>query len=114
MVVKRAVLFASLCLSLAMGESVLVRSGYPKPFAARQQGGRPSFQTPKAGQNAKAGDAREVGGVNLRWCPPGRFVMGSPPDKAQAAIGRGAGRGEVDQRLLDGRVRSDPKGSGSG
>jgi len=30
---------------------------------------------------AKAGDEREVGGVKLCWCPPGRFRMGSPPDE---------------------------------
>ncbi len=29
----------------------------------------------------KAGDEREVGGVKLCWCPPGRFQMGSPPDE---------------------------------
>jgi len=86
MVLKRAFLFAPLCLSLAMGESVLVRSGYPRPFAAEQQDGRPSFQTTKAGQNAKAGDAREVGGVKPRWCPPDRFVMGSPPDKPKRQV----------------------------
>lgn len=28
---------------------------------------------------ARAGDEREVGGVRLCWCPPGRFRMGSPP-----------------------------------
>jgi formylglycine-generating enzyme required for sulfatase activity len=28
---------------------------------------------------AKAGDEREVAGVKLRWRPPGRFLMGSPP-----------------------------------
>ena len=27
---------------------------------------------------SKAGDEREVGGVKLCWCPPGRFTMGSP------------------------------------
>lgn len=37
MVMKRAFLFATLCLSLAMGESVLVRSGYPRLFSAGQQ-----------------------------------------------------------------------------
>ena len=72
---KLAFLFASLCLSFTMGESVLVWSRYPSPFAAGQQGGIPSFQ------NAKAGDAPEVGGVKLRGCPPGRFVMGSPLDE---------------------------------
>jgi formylglycine-generating enzyme len=31
----------------------------------------------------KAGDERVVGGVTLRWCPPGRFRMGSPPDEPE-------------------------------
>jgi formylglycine-generating enzyme required for sulfatase activity len=30
-----------------------------------------------------AGEERVVGGVNLCWCPPGRFVMGSPPDEPE-------------------------------
>ena len=92
MVMSRAFLFASLCISLTMGESVLVRSGYPRPFAAGQQGGKPSFQ------NAKAGDAREVGGVKLRWCPPGRFVMGSPPDEPE----RRSDEAQVEVRLTKG------------
>jgi hypothetical protein len=58
MVMKRAFLFAPLCFSLAMGESVLVRFDDSMPFAAGQQGGRPSFQS------AKVGDECEVGGVN--------------------------------------------------
>jgi sulfatase modifying factor 1 len=28
-----------------------------------------------------AGDARDVAGLELRWCPPGRFRMGSPVDE---------------------------------
>src|SRR5437016_1499420 len=31
---------------------------------------------------SKAGDEREVGGVKLCWCPPGRFLMGSPANEA--------------------------------
>src|SRR6185436_9308098 len=27
---------------------------------------------------SKAGQEREAGGVKLCWCPPGKFVMGSP------------------------------------
>jgi formylglycine-generating enzyme required for sulfatase activity len=46
----------------------------------------------------KAGDEREVGGVKLCWCPPGRFTMGSPPgeperrpgeDRAEVTLTRG-------------------------
>src|SRR5207244_1829618 len=32
---------------------------------------------------AKAGDEREVAGIKLCWCPPGRFRMGSPGDESQ-------------------------------
>jgi formylglycine-generating enzyme required for sulfatase activity len=30
----------------------------------------------------KPGEQRSVDGIALRWCPPGRFVMGSPPGEA--------------------------------
>jgi len=36
---------------------------------------------------AKAGEEREVGGVKLCWCPPGRFRMGSPPDEPERRPG---------------------------
>lgn len=32
---------------------------------------------------SKAGDEREVAGVRLCWCPPGRFLMGSPPNEPE-------------------------------
>ena len=35
-----------------------------------------------AGVGSKAGDERDVLGVKLCWCPPGRFVMGSPASEA--------------------------------
>src|SRR5881394_1858659 len=42
---------------------------------------------------AKAGAEREVGGVKLCWCPPGKFIMGSPrrepdrrPDEEQVEV----------------------------
>ena len=31
---------------------------------------------------SRAGDERDVGGVRLCWCPPGKFTMGSPPGEA--------------------------------
>src|SRR5437764_1000114 len=34
-------------------------------------------------QGVRAGDEREVGGLKLCWCPPGRFVMGSPPGEPE-------------------------------
>ena len=48
--------------------------------------------------NAKAGDEREVSGVKLRWCPPGRFVMGSPASEPQ----RRADETQVEVRLTKG------------
>jgi hypothetical protein len=45
----------------------------------------------KAGQQSllgvKAGDGREVGGIKLRWCPPGQFTMGSPPGEPERRPG---------------------------
>lgn len=48
---------------------------------------RPSFT------GAKAGQAREVAGLKLCWCPPGKFTMGSPaaeserrPDEGQVQV----------------------------
>jgi sulfatase modifying factor 1 len=32
-------------------------------------------------RGARAGDRRIVEGIALRWCPPGRFTMGSPPEE---------------------------------
>jgi formylglycine-generating enzyme required for sulfatase activity len=32
---------------------------------------------------SKAGDEREVCGLKLCWCPPGKFRMGSPPDEPE-------------------------------
>jgi formylglycine-generating enzyme required for sulfatase activity len=36
---------------------------------------------------AKAGDEREIAGVKFCWCPPGKFVMGSPPDEPERRPG---------------------------
>jgi formylglycine-generating enzyme required for sulfatase activity len=36
---------------------------------------------------SKAGDEREVAGIKLCWCPPGKFTMGSPPDEPERRPG---------------------------
>ena len=46
----------------------------------------------------RAGDAREVAGLELCWCPPGRFRMGSAPDEP----GRRSDEGPVDVTLSQG------------
>ena len=42
---------------------------------------------PEAGANpfvgSKAGDERQVAGIRLCWCPPGKFLMGSPPSEPE-------------------------------
>ncbi len=46
-------------------------------MAQASRGGGTATADPFAG--TKAGDEREVGRLRLCWCPPGKFVMGSPP-----------------------------------
>jgi formylglycine-generating enzyme required for sulfatase activity len=33
------------------------------------------------GRGVQAGERRDVDGIGIAWCPPGRFRMGSPPDE---------------------------------
>jgi formylglycine-generating enzyme len=47
---------------------------------------------------SKAGDERQVAGVKLCWCPPGRFTMGSPSDEPE----RRPGETQVEVRLTRG------------
>jgi formylglycine-generating enzyme required for sulfatase activity len=42
---------------------------------------------PTAFPGSKAGDEREVAGIKLCWCPPGRFTMGSPPTEPERRPG---------------------------
>jgi formylglycine-generating enzyme required for sulfatase activity len=72
-------------------------------FSAQQPvSGKPFFR------GAKAGAEREVAGIKLCWCPPGKFIMGSPrrelerrpgEDQVQVTLTRGfwAGKFEVTQ-----------------
>ena len=43
--------------------------------------------SPATFDGSKPGDEREVAGVKLCWCPPGRFLMGSPPDEPERRPG---------------------------
>jgi formylglycine-generating enzyme required for sulfatase activity len=47
---------------------------------------------------SKAGDEREVAGVKLCWCPPGKFIMGSPPGELE----RRPGEDQVEVTLTKG------------
>ena len=55
----------------------------------------------------KAGEERTIAGIKLCWCPPGTVHDGQPARRAGAAAGRGPGRGDADQGLLDRQVRGD-------
>jgi formylglycine-generating enzyme required for sulfatase activity len=60
--------------------------------------GLPAASGPGNFLGDKAGDEREVAGVRLCWCPPGRFRMGSPPDEPE----RRPDEGQVDVVLTKG------------
>src|SRR5262249_46887058 len=47
---------------------------------------------------SRGGNEREVAHVKLRWCPPGRFRMGSPPDEPE----RRPDEGQVEVTLTKG------------
>ena len=32
-------------------------------------------------EGSRAGDIRQIEGIDLCWCPPGSFMMGSPPEE---------------------------------
>ena len=53
---------------------------------------------PSAFNGSKAGDEREVAGIKLCWCPPGRFTMGSPPGEPE----RRPGEDQVEVTLTKG------------
>ena len=42
---------------------------------------------PSAFDGSKAGDPREVAGIRLCRCPPGKFIMGSPRDEPERRPG---------------------------
>jgi len=38
----------------------------------------PAFPASRGMEGSRAGEVREFGGIEMVWCPPGEFVMGSP------------------------------------
>jgi len=61
-------------------------------------GGRLQAAQPPAFAGARAGDGREIEGVGFRWCPAGRFTMGSPASET----GRRGDEAPVDVTLSRG------------
>jgi formylglycine-generating enzyme len=89
---RRTFLFAWLCLSLGVPAFRQAQFGLmPRAFGEDQPSAQPFV-------GSRAGDEREVGGVKLCWCPPGRFKMGSPPNEPE----RRPGEDQVDVTLTKG------------
>jgi formylglycine-generating enzyme required for sulfatase activity len=63
---------------------VLALLGCQRPAPVNVQQDEPK---PMAFTGSKAGGEREVAGVKLCWCPPGKFTMGSPPDEPERRPG---------------------------
>ena len=59
-----------------MGASALIAVIPPEPAAA------PVIRTLQVLENAKAAEVRDFGGIQMVWCPPGEFLMGSPEGEA--------------------------------
>lgn len=58
----------------------------------------PAAQGVQSFFGSKAGENRKVAGMDLCWCPPGRFRMGSPPDEPE----RRPGEDQVEVTLTTG------------
>ena len=49
-------------------------------------------------EGKKPGEGRALAGIRLRWCPPGKFTMGSPPGEPE----RRPGEEQVEVKLTRG------------
>ena len=56
-------------------------------FAAAAIGCICAEAAPSTFAGSKAGEEREVAGIKLCWCPPGKFLMGSPPGEPERRPG---------------------------
>ncbi len=56
---------------------------------------------------SKGGDEKAVAGIKLCWCPPGRFVMGSPRSEPERRPGEDQVEVTLTKGFLDGQVRGD-------
>lgn len=63
--------------------------GYQRDIIANRQFAGEGQQQVTADSflGSKGGDEREVGGIQLCWCPPGQFRMGSPRDEPERRPG---------------------------
>ena len=48
---------------------------------------QPGFARQPSFRGVKAGDSRRLDGIDVCWCPPGRFIMGSPRSEPERRPG---------------------------
>jgi formylglycine-generating enzyme len=53
----------------------------PKPMVKTDPVPAPPFPADRSMEGSRAGEVREFGGIEMVWCPPGEFLMGSPEDE---------------------------------
>jgi formylglycine-generating enzyme required for sulfatase activity len=54
----------------------------PKPMVRTDPVPTGAFPAGSGMEGSRAGEEREYGGIEMVWCPPGEFLMGSPEDEA--------------------------------
>jgi formylglycine-generating enzyme required for sulfatase activity len=73
-------------LSLITG-LVIVMAGFASCYQVKPLPSGATLATPSSFDGTKSGDARAIMGVQLRWCPAGVFVMGSPRSERERRPG---------------------------
>jgi formylglycine-generating enzyme len=54
----------------------------PDPMVKTDPVTAPAFSASSGMEGSRAGEVREFGGIEMVWCPPGEFLMGSPASEA--------------------------------
>ena len=54
----------------------------PKPMVRTDPVPTGAFPAGSGMEGSRAGEVRDYGGIEMVWCPPGEFLMGSPEDEA--------------------------------
>lgn len=55
----------------------------PKPMVKTDPVPAPAFPADRGMEGTRAGEVRTFGGIEMVWCPPGEFLMGSPEGESE-------------------------------
>lgn len=55
-----------------------MRTETPKPMVKSDPATESAFSADRGMEGSRAGEVRTFGGIEMVWCPPGEFLMGSP------------------------------------